>query len=138
MTNDEFVNFMAMTMNEMNNTKKDSEFKANPEQMEKFIKLLDFFTKEAREIESVNGIGRIDEVNLEPRNRDGILTVIMTILDVSGGKVEPLSELWSYCSKLHIESHREFLAKEKIDDFISVKITMRVPDVYIPIEKQDK
>lgn len=136
MTNDEFVNMVAQTLFKINNSQKNLEFQTNPEQMEKFVKLLDFFTKEAGEIERLGGIGRIDEASVEPRNRDGILTVTITILDVSGERLELLSDLWDYCSELHIGVHREFLTEEKIDDYISVKITMRVPDVYIPKTKQ--
>lgn len=98
--------------------RKDSEYVVNQPQMEKFIKLVEFFFELSEEMG-----GDEPKVSVVPRQTYGDVTTKFVVVAVSGKDCQRLAEVISYCSAFGIDP---------VDDG-EILVSCTVPEVFVPV-----
>lgn len=87
----------------------------NPPQMEKYLKVVEFFVKMADECN-----GKIQPLHLEPKATSGGVTAEFLLFDVFGDMIPRFSEIITYLSAISIDNSCD-----------GVCVSVTVPDVFI-------
>lgn len=118
MTDLEYVRRLGIIYQEVLKLRKDSDYRVNQPQMDKFVKVLDFFMDEA----SAQG-GTVEPVKLVPKEGCGDLTAMFLVFNLYGDKVLRFCDVMRNCSAIGIDT----LADGRLC------IACTVPDVYVHI-----
>lgn len=120
MTDEVFVARLGKLYHEILKLRKDSNYTLNQPQMEKLVKVLDFFMKAAGELDGV-----VDKVDLIPREEHGGVTATFVVFDIYGEKVKEFCEAMIGCSAITIDATESG----------EVCISCTVPEVFVPLKK---
>ena len=78
--------------------RKNSDYVVNPEQMDKFLDLVNFFCKKADE-----GDGVVDASSFEPKEENGDVTATFQVFDIWGKEVPAFCDVLRECSVVTID-----------------------------------
>lgn len=121
MTNEEYVRRIGVMYSEVLKLRKNTDYVVNQPQMDKFIRLLEFFMDEAEKQE-----GKVQPSNLNPREEHGGLTVTFLVFDIVGDTVKRFCDVMKECSAITIDS---------MDDG-DICISCTVPKVFVHKDKR--
>ena len=99
LSNEEYVRRLAIMYNEVMKLRRDEDYVVNQPQMDKLIKLLEFFLDSAKELK-----GNVEPVELRPREEHGGVTATFLVFDVYGDKVQKFCDVLSACSAVSIDA----------------------------------
>lgn len=118
MTDEEYVARMTQLYGMVLKLRKDDSYAVNQPQMDKLVKVLNFFLDAARK-----NHGRVEPVKLTPKEEHGGVTATFIVFDIYGDDIGRFSEIVSYLSALTIDG---------TEDGICISVT--VPEVFVPKE----
>ena len=116
LSNEEYVRRLAVMYNEVMKLRRDEDYVVNQPQMDKLIKLLEFFLDSAKELK-----GNVEPVELRPREEHGGVTATFLVFDVYGDKVQKFCNVLSACSAVSIDA--------KTNGEVCISCT--IPDVFV-------
>lgn len=116
LSNEEYVRRLAIMYNEVMKLRKDEDYVVNQPQMDKLIKLLEFFLDSAKESE-----GKVEPVTLRPSEQRGDVTAEFLVFYIYGDKVKKFCNVLSACSAVSIDA--------KTTGEICISCT--IPDVFV-------
>lgn len=117
--NEEYVRRLGIMYNNILSLRKDSDYVVNQPQMDKLVKVLDFFMDVAKELD-----GHVDPVKLTPREEHGGVTATFLVFDIIGENIPRFCEVMGYTSAISIDSIEE-----------GICISCTVPDVFVKMNK---
>lgn len=117
MTDKEYVKRLGALYDKIMKLRSDKDYVVNQPQMDRFVELVEFFAEETKKD---YGDGRIESVNLVPKEENGGLTASFVLFDIFSDRVQDFSKVIGYASAVSIDS--------MADDRICISIT--VPDVF--------
>ena len=117
MTNEEYVQRLAVLYNKVLSLRKDEDYIVNQPQMDKLIAVLEFFLDEAKRLD-----GKVERVSLKPKEEHGGVTATFLVFDLYGPKVIKFCEVMSACSAITIDTTSEG----------EVCISCTIPQVFVP------
>lgn len=116
LSNEEYVRRLAVMYNEVMKLRRDEDYVVNQPQMDKLIKLLEFFLDSAKELK-----GNVEPVELRPREEHGGVTATFLVFDVYGDNVKKFCNVLSACSAVSIDA--------KTNGEVCISCT--IPDVFV-------
>ena len=116
LTNEEYLAHLGSLYDKIMSLRKDSDYVVNQPQMDKFIEVLSFFRDTTKELN-----GRIEPVELIPREEHGGITAEFMVFDLSGDDVQRFCSVMQHVSAIDIDA--------KTDGTICIAVT--VPNVFI-------
>lgn len=117
MTNEEYVRRLGILYNKVLSLRKDADYIINQPQMDKLIKVLDFFIDA-----SENLGGNVEPVNLRPREEHGGVTATFVVFDLYEEQVLRFCDVMKACSAITIDSTSDG----------EVCISCTIPHVFVP------
>lgn len=120
MTDTEYIQRLGIIYQEVLKLRKNDHYRINQTQMDKFVKVLDFFMKHTIEDDYV------EPVNIAPEELHGGVTAVFVVFDVSGQEVQEFCNVMRDCSAISIDSLE--------DGRICISCT--IPDVFVPVKVQ--
>lgn len=115
-TNEEYVAKLGALYKKVMSFRKDSDYIVNQPQMDKLVKVLEFFLEMARKSN-----GKVEPVELIPREEHGGVTATFLVFDIYGDDIGRFCDVMRFTSAITIDS--------VIDEGICISCT--VPDVFI-------
>lgn len=116
MTNEEYVRRLGILYNKVLSLRKDSDYIINQPQMEKLVALIEFFMDMANELE-----GKVEPVQLQPKEEHGGVTATFLVFDLYGEKVLRFCNVMKECSAITIDTTIQG----------EVCISCTIPDVFV-------
>lgn len=120
MTDVEYIKRITQLYGAVLSLRKDDDYVVNQPQMDKFVEVLDFFMNEARE-----NHGKIEPVNLSPKEEHGGVTATFIVFDIYGEDIQKFCKVMSYTSAITIDG---------TEDGICISVT--VPEVFVQKDKK--
>lgn len=119
MTNEDFVRKVGIIYNQIMNLRKDEDYVINPPQVEKLLKVFDFFQKAADRLG-----GEVELRDLVPREQRGDIIATFVVFDIYGEDVQKFCDVMKDCSVIGIDATNS-----------GVCIDCTIPDVFVPIDR---
>lgn len=126
LTDEELVRKLGMIYEEILSQRKDENFVVNKVQMDKLIKVLNFFLKKEKS-ETENDIKdniRVQPVNLRPKEEHGYVTLSFEVFSLNGN-----DEVVEFCEVLKNVS--AFVINADVEGRLWMEIT--IPYVFVPV-----
>lgn len=116
LTNEEYVRRLGILYNKVLSLRRDEDYIVNQPQMEKLVALLEFFLDMAEDLD-----GKVEPVELKPREEHGGVTATFLVFDLYEEKVTRFCDVMRGCSAIGIDT--------TIDGEVCISCT--VPDVFV-------
>lgn len=116
MTNEEYVRRLGILYDKVLELRKDSNYVINQPQMDKLIRLYEFFIGLADE-----SCDQVEPMVLTPKEEHGGITAYFLVFDLAGEKVQEFCKALEACSAMGIET---------CDGRVCISCT--VPNVFVP------
>ena len=117
MTNEEYVKRLGILYNKVLSLRKDEDYVINQPQMDKLVKVLEFFIDESKRLD-----GTVLPTVLSPREGHGGVVAKFPVFDIHGDKIARFCEAMSGCSAIG--------AEPTSDNQVCIDCT--IPDVFVP------
>lgn len=99
MTNEEYVRRLGILYDKVLSLRKDADYIVNQPQMDKLIAVLEFFIDSAKDLD-----GKVEPVNLKPREEHGGVTATFLVFDLYAEKVLRFCDVMRACSAITIDT----------------------------------
>lgn len=119
--NEEYLKKIGLYYKHIMSLRKDSNYVVNQPQMDKLVKVIDFFEDAAKSLE-----GKVNKVDLVPAQTSGDVTALFPVFYIHSDMVERFCDAMRGCSAISIDP----TASEQ------VCFSCTVPRVFVPIGDQ--
>lgn len=115
MTDEEYVKRIGQLYSAVMNLRNDDDYVVNQPQMDKFVEVLEFFMDVAQK-----NNGRVEPVDLTPKEEHGGLTATFRIFDIYGDEIQ------KFCRAM---SHTSAIGIDELEDGFCISVT--IPNVFV-------
>ena len=116
MTNEQYAKRLSQLYDKVLKLRSDKDYIVNQAQMDKFVELVEFFSDETK-----YGGGKIDDIDITPKEEHGGLTASFIVFDVFGDRIQDMCKVLAYTSAISIDATKD----------CRVCISMTVPNVFV-------
>ena len=122
MENEEYLRRIGLYYKHIMSLRKDSSYVVNQGQMDKLVRIIDFFEDAAKELD-----GKVDQLELVPAQTSGDVTAFFPVFYIHSDMVERFCDVMRGCSAISIDP----------TDSEQICISCTVPRVFIPAGGND-